>query len=151
MKIVKLENGSILIKDNSGNTTKKLDSSAYMQWMSANTIAVLHSGGDLILNAQDITSTQIEPASEVPFTGNAYNLIDLLSQSFFNKITSAENFDLVPGNSVEITYYSGVAAGNPSGTTDNIETIVYKTGATIIATKTLEYDLADNIIKVTIS
>jgi hypothetical protein len=150
MKIVKLENGSILIKDNSGNTTKKLDSSAYMQWMSANNIAILHSGGDLILNAAEVISTQIEPAAEVPFTGNAYNLIDLLSQSFFNNVTSTENFDLVPGNSVEITYYSGVAAGNPSGTTDNIETIVYKTGATTIATKTLSYNANDDIINISI-
>jgi hypothetical protein len=151
MKIVKLENGSILIKDNSGNTTKKLDSSAYMQWMSVNNVAILHSGGDLILNAAEVISTQIEPAAEVPFTGNAYNLIDLLSQSFFNNITSAENFNLTPGNSLEITYYGGVTLGNPSGSTANIENIIYKSGATTIATKTLEYDANNNIIKINVN
>ena len=151
MKIVKLENGSILIKDNSGNTTKKLDSSAYMQWMSANNVAILHSGGDLILNAAEVTSTQIEPATEVPFTGNAYNLIDLLSQSFFNNIASTENFNLTSGNVIEITYYTGIEPGNPSGTTTNIETVIYKSGSTTVVTKTLEYDANDNLIKITVN
>jgi hypothetical protein len=151
MKIVKLENGSVLIKDNSNNILKKIDPSAYVQWMSNTTVAILHQGGDLILNTGDISATKVEPNAEAPFSGNAYTLMGILTQDFFNNLGSLENFDLIPGNSVELSYYAGVAAGNPSGTTTNIQTISYKRGVDVVATKTIEYNAADNITKIIIS
>ena len=58
------------------------------------------------------------------------------------------NFSEIPGNNVDITYYPGIDVGNPSGNTNNIYTIVYSTGATVVATKTLSYNAADNVISV---
>jgi hypothetical protein len=58
------------------------------------------------------------------------------------------NFSEIPGNSIEITYYTGVEAGNPSGSTTNAKTIVYKTGVTTILTKTIEYNLTNDVLKV---
>lgn len=55
------------------------------------------------------------------------------------------NFDLTVGNSKEVTYYSGVAAGNPSGN-KNVETIVYKTGVTTILTQTFTWDADDDLL-----
>lgn len=66
-------------------------------------------------------------------------------------LAELETFMLTPGNNVSITYYSGVALGNPSGNIDNIETIVYTEGVNVIATKTLSYNSNDNIISVVIS
>lgn len=151
MKLVKLENGNVLVTDNSDNTIKKIDASADIQWMSNNTIAIFYQGGDLILNTSDIIATKVEPNAEIPFSGTAYALMDILTQSFFDSSSSLTNVSITPGNSIEVTYYSGVAAGNPSGTTTNIETLVYKSGTTVIATKTIEYNAADDITKITIS
>ena len=49
-------------------------------------------------------------------------------------LTSIENstelsaWDITSGNSIEFTYYTGIEAGNPSGTTTNVKTKVYKRG-----------------------
>jgi hypothetical protein len=55
------------------------------------------------------------------------------------------------GNSIETTKYTGVETGNPSGSTDNVKTVVYKTGATTVITQTMEYDMSNDVIKVTTS
>jgi hypothetical protein len=68
-----------------------------------------------------------------------------------NTYTSYEVWDAIPGNSKEFTYYSGEVAGNPSGNTDNIQTIVYKTGVSTILTRTFTYNSSDNILTITAS
>jgi hypothetical protein len=65
-----------------------------------------------------------------------------------DELSTLANFDMIPGNNIDITYYPGVDGGNPTGNTNNIYTIVYSTGATIVATKTLSYNNADNVISV---
>jgi len=62
-----------------------------------------------------------------------------------------DSWALIPNNSVEYNYYIGVAPGNPSGSTDNVETAVYKTGATTVFTQTFEYNAANNVVKITVS
>lgn len=57
-------------------------------------------------------------------------------------------WDAIPGNSIEMTYYTGVEAGNPSGTTTNVKTIVYKEGVTTIVTKTLTYNSVDDVLTI---
>ena len=56
----------------------------------------------------------------------------------------------IAGNSKEFTYYTGVEAGNPSGTA-NIKTVTYKTGATTVVTQTYAWDATDNVITITAS
>jgi hypothetical protein len=62
--------------------------------------------------------------------------------------TDLANWTLVAGNSIEYTYYTGIAAGNPSGSTSNVETIVYKQGATTIITQTISYNASDLAISI---
>jgi hypothetical protein len=68
--------------------------------------------------------------------------------SMLDELSELANFDMIPGNNINITYYPGVDTGNPSGNTNNIYTIVYSTGMTVVATKTLSYNAADNVISV---
>jgi hypothetical protein len=72
----------------------------------------------------------------------------LSTTSMLDELSTLANFDMIPGNNVDITYYPGIDAGNPSGNTNNIYTIVYTTGMTVVATKTLSYNAADNVISV---
>lgn len=58
------------------------------------------------------------------------------------------NWTSIIGNSLEVAYYAGVEAGNPSGSTSNIKTVAYKTGATTVYTQTIAYNLANNIVSV---
>jgi hypothetical protein len=62
--------------------------------------------------------------------------------------TDLANWTLVAGNSIEYSYYTGIAPGNPSGSTSNVETIVYKQGATIIITQTISYNASDLAISI---
>ena len=69
------------------------------------------------------------------------------------KIDILANWSLVPGNSIIITYYSGVSSGNPSGSTTNIQTMQYcnQNGSNIIVTKTFTYNSNNGILSITIS
>jgi hypothetical protein len=81
---------------------------------------------------------------------NVYKLLYpvLSTTSILDELAELASFDMIPGNNIDITYYPGIDAGNPSGNTNNIYTIVYSTGMTVIATKTLSYNAADNVISV---
>ena len=69
------------------------------------------------------------------------------------KIDILANWSLVPGNSIIITYYSGVSSGNPSGSITNIQTMQYcnQNGSNIIVTKTFTYNSNNGILSITIS
>ena len=54
----------------------------------------------------------------------------------------SEGFDIPQYDRIEITY---VASGNGEG---EIETVVYKMGAVVVATLTLAYDSGDNLASV---
>jgi hypothetical protein len=58
------------------------------------------------------------------------------------------NWTNITGNSVNYTYYTGVAAGNPSGDTNNVETAEYFTGATLVFTQTFIYNANNNVTSV---
>jgi hypothetical protein len=73
--------------------------------------------------------------------------ITIAQTDLFN-LMSRSNWTSSLGNSVEYTYYAGVEAGNPSGTTTNVKTVVYKTGVTTIFTQTIAYNAADLAISI---
>ncbi len=79
---------------------------------------------------------------------NRLTLIDT-SLNNIESYTNRQAWGDIPGNSVVTTYYSGVAAGNPSGSTSNIQTITYLTGATTVFTKTVAYNADDLIVSIT--
>ena len=57
----------------------------------------------------------------------------------------------IPTNSVAYSYYAGVAAGNPSGNTNNIETAVFSDAGGVVFTQTFTYDANDNVLSIVVS
>lgn len=66
-----------------------------------------------------------------------------------NVTTLRANWTTEIGNSITYTYYTGVAPGNPSGNTSNVETAEFYEGATLIFTQTFTYDGSNNCINIT--
>ena len=93
MKIVRKENGNVLLTDNIGNTIKRLPEYAVLELKSDREgefvrVAYGHQNKHDIYSNQ-ITATQIEPAAEVAFNGTAQDLLNLLSTSFFFEVSGA--------------------------------------------------------------
>lgn len=65
--------------------------------------------------------------------------------------SKAENILNIPGGSVTNTYYTGVAAGNPSGSTANIHTKEFSFASSVLFTQTFTYNAANNILSITTS
>lgn len=66
-----------------------------------------------------------------------------------NVTTLRANWTTEIGNSITYTYYTGVAPGNPSGNTSNVETAEFYSGATLIFTQTFTYDVNNNCTSIT--
>lgn len=82
----------------------------------------------------------------------AEELVDLwVISGLFSQVIQTSTWSGIAGNSKELVYYVGVEAGNPSGSTDNVKTITFKTGATIILVQTLTYNSSDNVLTITTS
>lgn len=66
-----------------------------------------------------------------------------------------ENWSNIPGNRTRMEYYTGVEAGNPSGSTDNIKFLYFEqldwtSGTYKLSLKQeLTYDSADNVLTIT--
>jgi hypothetical protein len=66
--------------------------------------------------------------------------------------TTRDAWTTIPGNSLAIAYYTGTGGGsNPSGNTDNIETLTYSDSGGVVYTQTFAYDSTDRIISITAS
>lgn len=63
----------------------------------------------------------------------------------------AETFTTIPGNSVGMTYYGGVVAGNPSGALTNIQSAIYSDSGGAVFTQTFTYDINNNILTIVVS
>jgi len=92
MKIVRKENGNVLLTDDSGNTIKRLPEYAVLELKSDREgefvrVAYGHQNKHDIYSNQ-ITATQVEPAAEVTFNGTSQDLLNLLSTSFFFEVSS---------------------------------------------------------------
>jgi hypothetical protein len=60
----------------------------------------------------------------------------------------------IPGNSLELIYYAGVEApsgnfGNPSGTVENVKTLVYKTAGSPVFYQDFAWDSLDRTVLIT--
>ena len=47
-----------------------------------------------------------------------------------------------------MSYFTGVVADNPSGSTDNLKTVKYYDGDNLLITDSFKYNLVDNITEV---
>lgn len=88
MNIVKQSTGNVVLTDNSGNILKVFVQVNALDVVSSNEIIVKYGMNQwTTLFADQIDNTQIEPAAAVPFNGNAYSLVSLLSSSFFFELS----------------------------------------------------------------
>lgn len=84
MIIVKLSNGNVILKDASGNVLKRLENHSYLQVVSSNAIEVYNNADKITtIYVSEVTGTQIEPAGVVTFVGDVYDLMNILTNSFF--------------------------------------------------------------------
>ena len=65
--------------------------------------------------------------------------------------TLLSQWQFIAGNSLSIQYFTGISASNPSGNTNNISSITFLQGATVVLTQSLTYDINDNVLTVTAS
>jgi len=91
MKIVRKENGNVLLTDDSGNTVKRLPEYAVLEMKSDREgefirVAYGHQNKHDIYPKQ-ITATQTEPNAEMPFNGTAQDLLNIASNDFFFNVT----------------------------------------------------------------
>ena len=84
MIIVKLSNGNVILKDASGNVLKRLENHSYLQVVSSNAIEVYNNADKITtIYVSEVTGTQIEPAGVIAFAGDVYDLMNILTNSFF--------------------------------------------------------------------
>lgn len=90
---------------------------------------------DGIITAINDLATDIEPLTTKV---SNYSFLELSNDIWQN----------IPNRSIEFTYYTGIEAGNPSGTTTNVKTAILKDGVTTVITKTYTYDVADSVLTI---
>jgi len=109
MNIVKQSTGNVVLTDAAGNIQKV--------FINVNALEVKNSDEIIVkfgfnqwhsIFASQIDNTQVEPAAAVPFSGNAFDLVALLSVSFF--------FELSGGGAANLSTVLGI--GNASGAND---------------------------------
>lgn len=88
MNIVKQSTGNVVLTDSSGNILKVFVMVNALDVVNSNEIIIKYGMNQWTsLFADQIDNTQIEPSSAVPFSGNAYQLVTLLSSSFFFELS----------------------------------------------------------------
>ena len=96
---------------------------------------------------------KLRQALDCACKNNELNLIalDKIEQTlqFLYKTTLRANWTTEVGNYITYTYYTGVAPGNPSGNTSNVETAEFYSGATLMFTQTFTYDVNNNCTSIT--
>jgi hypothetical protein len=107
--IVKQSTGNVVLKDASTNLVLFVFVNVNALEVKSDTEVIVKFGFNQwkSLYAQQVKFTQIEPAAAIPFTGDAYDLADLLSGSFFFELSGgSQNLSQV------------LTVGNSAGSTD---------------------------------
>lgn len=80
---------------------------------------------------------------------NAEELVEVwVVAGYFTFQQNLADWDKVAGNSKEFIYYSGIEAGNPSGSTSNVKQILFKTGSLVLISQTVSYNEFNQVIKI---
>jgi len=84
MNIVKQSTGNVVLTDAAGNIQKVFVNVNALDVKGTDEVIVKFGFNQWhSLFASQIDNTQVEPAAAVPFSGNAFDLVALLSSSFF--------------------------------------------------------------------
>jgi hypothetical protein len=111
MNIVKQSTGNVVLTDAAGNIQKVFVNVNVLDVKGTDEVIVKFGFNQWhSLFASQIANTQVEPASAVAFSGNAFDLVALLSSSFFFELSGGGGDDLA----------TVLIAGNTSGANDII-------------------------------
>ena len=109
MNIVKQSTGNVVLTDAAGNIQKVFVNVNALDVKGTDEVIVKFGFNQWhSLFASQIDNTQVEPASAVAFSGNAFDLVALLSSSFFFELSGSGGDDLA----------TVLIAGNTSGAND---------------------------------
>ena len=109
MNIVKQSTGNVVLTDAAGNIQKVFVNVNALDVKGTDEVIVKFGFNQWhSLFASQIANTQVEPASAVPFSGNAFDLVALLSTSFFFELSGGGGDDLA----------TVLIAGNTAGAND---------------------------------
>ena len=109
MNIVKQSTGNVVLTDAAGNIQKVFVNVNALDVKGTDEVIVKFGFNQWhSLFASQIDNTQVEPAAAVPFSGNAFDLVALLSSSFFFELSGDGGGDdlaqvLINGNSAGAT------------------------------------------------
>lgn len=95
-------------------------------------------------NGADLTNVEASLTS----IDTSLNTIETNSTST-DEILKRANWTKLLNNSIENVFYVGIEAGNPSGSTDNIKEVIYKTSNVQVFKEVITYDASDNILTIT--
>jgi len=110
MNIIKTASGNVHLTDMSGNVIKALVNVNSLEIKSENEIIVkfgFNQWASIVVDK--VANTQVEPAAAIPFSGNAYDLLTLLSADFFFELSGG-------GGSQDLA--SVLSIGNSTGFQD---------------------------------
>jgi hypothetical protein len=89
MNIIKQTGGNVILVDAAGNILKSFVNVNALDIVSNNEIIIKYGYNQWSgIFADKIQNTQVEPAAAIPFAGDAYALVSLLSSDFFYQNTS---------------------------------------------------------------
>jgi hypothetical protein len=109
MNIVKQSTGNVVLTDAAGNIQKVFINVNALDVKGTDEVIIKYGFNQWhSLFASQIANTQVEPASAVAFSGNAFDLVALLSSSFFFELSGGGGDDLA----------TVLIAGNTAGAND---------------------------------
>jgi hypothetical protein len=109
MNIIKTTSGNVLLTDASGNVSKVLINVNALDLKGNNEIIVKYGFNQWTgIIVDKVQNTQVEPAAAIPFSGDANDLITLLSSDFFFELSGGGGDDLA----------TVLIAGNSAGAND---------------------------------
>ncbi len=82
MKLVKLENGNVLLYDDNNDLIRSMRPDVYLE-ASENLVIVNLEDHIVKLYPQDITELEVKPNAATAFSGDAFQLLEILSSDFF--------------------------------------------------------------------
>jgi len=148
MNIIKQTGGNVVLADAAGNILKSFVNVNALDIVSNNEIIIKYGFNQWhSLFASQIDNTEVEPASAIPFSGDAYALAALLSSDFFYP-SIAVCADAQVDNS-DASYSVLIASGGSLILPDSDVEVNSNLEGQIVSVETIDIQLTDGVSSVT--
>lgn len=147
IRVINLANNALIISE-PYNTVFKEDGVTNYGGTLRDTIRELNK----LFSFQYSTNTGIadDKTLRVTLDTNTLNTFNGITngQSAIAGVLNLANWQTIPFNTTNISYFTGIVPANPSGNTNNIEKIEYANASGLVLTQFYTYNSSDNIIKI---